>query len=360
MNERSLMSGNIVIVDDNPSNLRVLGEMLQQVGCKVRQALNGELALQSIDAQPPELVLLDVRMPGMDGYEVCAQLKTGAHTRDIPIIFISALHDTEDKVRAFQAGGVDFITKPFQMEEVLARVWTHLRLYRMQRNLETVVAEHTAALRDSYDSILESERRYQSILDQTIQAIALMVEKRDPYTAGHQQRVAELATVVARRMGMDPGRIEGVRLGAMIHDIGKINVPAEILSHPGRLDDNKFSMIKTHCEVGYDIIKDVNFPWPVAQLILQHHERLDGTGYPHGLQGDAIIQEARIVAVVDVVEAMASHRPYRPALGLAAAVAEIEAGGGVRYDAACVEILVDLVAKGKIAMDASGNIVFEE
>jgi putative nucleotidyltransferase with HDIG domain len=174
-------------------------------------------------------------------------------------------------------------------------------------------------------------------LSDTIRAIALTVEKRDPYTAGHQNKVADLCAAIGRELGLPAERIEGMRLAALIHDIGKIYVPAEILNRPGRLTPAEFEIIKSHPGVGYDIVKDVKFPWPVGDMIVQHHERLDGSGYPRGLKGEAIILEARILAVADAVEAMAAHRPYRPAHGIEAAPEEIERHRGERYDPAAVD-----------------------
>ena len=171
-------------------------------------------------------------------------------------------------------------------------------------------------------------------LEATITALAGMVELRDPYTAGHQRNVSLLAAAIARDMGLSELDIEGIRLAGVVHDIGKINAPAEILSKPGKLSKIEFELIKMHAQAGRDIIKGVDFPWPVAQMILQHHERLDGSGYPNGLQGDAIVIGAKILAVADVVEAMMARRPYREALGLDAALAEIERGNGTLYDAA--------------------------
>ncbi|WP_054774348.1 response regulator, partial [Methylogaea oryzae] len=305
--------GNIVIVDDQPNNLHVLSGILQQAGYKVRPALSGELALKSVASYPPDLVLLDIRMPGMDGYEVCRRLKQDAQLREIPVIFISALQDVEDKVAAFQAGGVDYLTKPFQMEEVLARVQAHLKLYRLQRDLQGMVEERSQALVQTLERLQESQRRYSDILEQTIQAIALTIEKRDPYTAGHQARVSKLAVAIAGEIGMEPERIEGLRLGAMVHDIGKIYVPVEILNRPGRLSENEFSLVKTHPQVGHEIIANVCFPWPVAEMILQHHERMDGSGYPRGLRGEDILLEARVIAVADTLE-HGVPSAYRPAV----------------------------------------------
>jgi len=335
-------NGSIVIVDDNPNNLQVLSSILQQEGYKVRPALSGELALRAIAASPPDLVLLDVRMPGMDGYQTCQRLKAQPETADIPVIFISALNEAEDKLTAFDVGAVDYVSKPFQAAEVLARVRAQLQLHRMQRRLELLVTERTAELRATCESLESSRSQYRRMLEQTIQAIALTIEKRDPYTAGHQVRVSQLAAAIAGEMRLDADRLDGLRLGGMIHDIGKIYLPAEILSRPGRLSDAEFALIKTHSEVGSEIVANVEFPWPVAQLILQHHERLDGSGYPHGVRGDAMLLEARILAVADVVEAMASHRPYRAALGIDKALEEVGRGRGRLYDPDVVDVCVGL------------------
>jgi HD-GYP domain-containing protein (c-di-GMP phosphodiesterase class II) len=173
-------------------------------------------------------------------------------------------------------------------------------------------------------------------------AISSTVEMRDPYTAGHQRRVADLAAAIARQMGLEEERAHGIRLASTVHDLGKVHVPAEVLSKPGRLSELEFRFIQVHPQAGHDILKAIEFPWPIAQTVLQHHERLDGSGYPQGARGDAIILEARILAVADVVEAMASHRPYRPSLGLEAAFAEISDKRGVLFDPAVVDACLEL------------------
>ncbi len=181
----------------------------------------------------------------------------------------------------------------------------------------------------------------------TVQAISRLVEMRDPYTAGHQRRVADLARAIAKEMGLSNEQIDGIRVTSLIHDIGKISVPAEILSKPGRLTEMEFNMIKIHPQYGYEILRPLEFPWPVAQTVLQHHERIDGSGYPSGLSDKEITKEARILAVADVVEAMISHRPYRPALGLNQALEEISKNSGVLYDRKVVEVCTNLfVQKG--------------
>ncbi|MEW6077965.1 MAG: PAS domain S-box protein [Thermodesulfobacteriota bacterium] len=188
----------------------------------------------------------------------------------------------------------------------------------------------------------ESVDRLRKALEQTVRAIASIVETRDPYTAGHQRRVADLACAIAREMGLSHDRIEGLRVAATIHDIGKISIPAGILSKPSKLTEHEFGILQTHPEKGYEILKEIDFPWPVARIVREHHERLNGTGYPGNLKGDGILMESYIMSVADVVEAMATHRPYRAALGMAAALEEIEKNRGALYHEGVVDVCLRL------------------
>ena len=204
------------------------------------------------------------------------------------------------------------------------------------------LAERKRAERELQRSL----KKLQVTLEGTIRALASAVEMRDPYTAGHQRDVTQLACAIAKEMGLPEEQIEGIRMAGLIHDIGKINVPAEILSKPGTLNGLEFGLIKTHPQVGHDILNGaIEFPWPVAQIVLQHHERMDGSGYPQGLSGEEILLEARILGVADVVEAMASHRPYRPALSVSQALEEISQNRGVLYDPEVVDACLKVFAK---------------
>jgi PAS domain S-box-containing protein len=183
-------------------------------------------------------------------------------------------------------------------------------------------------------------------LEDTIDALGFALQTKDPFTAGHQRRVADLSCIIAERMNYDKDCIRGIRLAALVHDIGKIYVPTEILSKPGKLTDVEFDIIKTHSQAGYDIIKSIEFPWPIATIVLQHHERLDGSGYPHGLREDEILREAKIMGIADVVESISSHRPYRAALGIDAALDEISSKKGILYDPEAAEACIKLFDEG--------------
>ena len=206
---------------------------------------------------------------------------------------------------------------------------------RHRENLEKLVKERTEELRAALNNLRET-------LEGAIQIISSTVEMRDPYTAGHQHRVTNLARAIATEMGLPEDKIDAIRMAGIIHDLGKISVPAEILAKPGRITEHEFGIIKSHPQVGYDILKGIKFPWPITQIVYQHHERMDGSGYPQGLSGDEIILEARIIAVADVVEAMASHRPYRPALGIEVALEEISEKKGIHYDEKVVDACIRL------------------
>ena len=327
--------GKILAVDDTPASLKLLTDILKAEGYDVRSAISGEVALHSAMNNPPELVLLDIRMPEMNGFEVCRRLKAQFETREVPVIFVSAISETDEKVLGFELGAVDFVTKPYQREELLARVRTHLELNRLRNHLEELVEERTAELR-------ESEKKLRNGLLDSITAVAATVEMRDPYTAGHQRRVAQLAIAIAKWLQLPAEQVQGVHLASVVHDVGKIRVPAEILSKPGRLSELEFRIIKEHPQNGHEILKSIDFPWPIAEIVLQHHERLDGSGYPRALKGDQILLDARIIAVSDVVEAMVSHRPYRAGLGVDAALEEITRHRGKLYDPSVVDACLAL------------------
>lgn len=267
----------------------------------------------------------------------------------------------EDRVRSLEEEAARKAVEADKDAAERLRLEKELRLARIE--IDQFVDRRTEELARANDElhgkVLEtrrSEDHLQSTLDRlegslegTFKAMAMTLELRDPYMAGHQTRVSGLAVAIAREMNLPWEKIEGLRFAGLIHDIGKISAPAEIMAKPCRLTKSEFQLVKDHPRVGYDMIKDIAFPWPVAHIILQHHERLDGSGYPDGLVGDAIMVEARVLAVADVVEALCSLRPYRPALGLEKGLDEVRKGRGIRYDARVVDACVKVFRDGRFA-----------
>lgn len=213
------------------------------------------------------------------------------------------------------------------------------------------IARDISERKKAQEEARENTERLVTAMEHAIQAMTMVVEMRDPHTAGHQQRATQLACAIAKEIGLSKERVGGLRLAGLIHDIGKVRVPAEILMNPDGLSEPEFMMIKAHPRLGYEILRTIDFPWPVAKIVLQHHERMDGSGYPSGLSGEDIVMEARILAVADVVDAMASHRPYRPALGIDDALEEISQNRGVLYDSRVVDACLMLFRDKKFGFE---------
>jgi putative two-component system response regulator len=337
----------VLIVDDNPTNIDVLVSTLKK-DFRLGIAKNGESALQYVLKYSPDLILLDIMMPQMDGYEVCQRLKSLPQTEAIPIIFITAKSNAVDKTKAFEIGAVDYITKPFHTMEVKARIKTHLALAQMKIELHRQ--------NDLLEKQVEQKTmEIQEMLQGSILSMALMAEIRDPYTAGHQQRVAQLSCAIAKHMGLTSSIVEGIRIAALLHDVGKIRVPVSILNRTGHLLDAELAVVKIHPQIGFEILRNIPFPWPCAQIVLQHHERLDGSGYPFGLQAEEILLEAKILAVADVTEATSSFRPYRPAQGIEAALGELREHRGSSYDTDIVDACLALFEKDGFQFDDNSS-----
>ncbi|PJC75897.1 MAG: two-component system response regulator [Syntrophobacterales bacterium CG_4_8_14_3_um_filter_58_8] len=367
----------ILCVDDDEASLNLLEDILVLGGYQAVNAASGKDALLKIKSQTVDLVLLDIRMPGMDGFEVCRQIKEDQKLSDIPIIMVTGLASQKDRVRGIEAGVEDYFSKPFDRTELLAKIKILLKVKKLndeRKRAETQKEAALAALKKSRDELDDqvrvrtaelakanellqadirerehAEEQLQQTLESlrkavsaTVQVMVSAVETRDPYTAGHQLRSANLAQAIATEMGLPQDKIEGIRMAGSIHDIGKLSIPAEILSKPTKLSEIEFSLIKEHARQGYKILKNVESPWPLAEIVRQHHERMDGSGYPRNLKGTEILIEARILAVADVVEAMASHRPYRPGLGIDLALSEIEKNRGIFYDDAVADACLRL------------------
>ncbi len=335
----------ILSIDDKKDNLvtleAVLGDLLPEA--EVVSVQGGAEGIEEALCLKPDVILLDLRMPGMDGYEVTARLREMSETRSIPIIALTALDtSTENKVKALDAGVDAFLVKPLEETELIAQLRAMARLRESEVLLQRERDMLEEKVRDRTRELEESARAIERTLEETVYVLAKTVESKDPYTSGHQRRVAELGERIAARLGLDDYVRKSVFMAGMIHDIGKIQVPSEILSKPGKISIAEFDIIRQHPEIGCKILKPVNFPWPVADITLQHHERMDGSGYPRGLSNGEIMPEARILAVADVVEAMSSHRPYRPSLGIEQALGEIRQGSGTFYDPDVVAVCLEL------------------
>lgn len=338
--------GEVLVVDDDPAVLNMLGSILSKYGYHVRAASNGPQALETAQVRPPDLALLDVNMPQMDGYEVCRQLKANARMREMPVIFISGRGEAADKLKGFAAGGVDYVTKPFQLYEVLARVQTHLTLHRLQQQLHQANADLEMWMVERTSHLEQSVEQLRRSLDGALGVLARLAALRNPHGAGHPSRTAQLARVIGQELGLTGDQIDGLGAAALLCDLGMAGVPEAILLKPGALTPAELTLIRTHPQLGADLAQSLELSWPVDQFILQHHERLDGSGYPAGLKGEEILLEARILAVADVMAALCAPRLHRPALGLEQALAELVSGAGRLYDPRVVIACVQLFKEG--------------
>ena len=367
----------ILAVDDDPTILDLYRRILSpddplpampvfEVTCCTQGDEAVDMVANSLEENTPFAVaFLDLNMPpGPDGQWTAGEI----HNLDpgINIIMVTGYRSTNtghEQTKSNFSNQSLYLQKPFYRKEIiqfstaLSTKWQAERqLIDLHSELETLVEKRTAELVESNKLLkieIENRKHVQAeleqgvqnlkkVMDSTIQAIAMTVEKRDPYTSGHQMRVAALTRAIAKTIKLTEDQVEGAYMAASLHDIGKISLPAEILSKPIKLTEIEISLIQAHAQSGYDILKGIEFPWPIADIIIQHHERLDGSGYPRGLAGDDISIEARIIGVADVVETMASHRPYRPSMGIEKALEEITRNSGILYDAdvvtACLKI----------------------
>jgi len=314
---------NILVVEDERIVAEDIKMRLQKLGYKVPGIVfSGEEAVKKAEEIQPDLVLMDIVLEKkMNGIEAAAIISSRF---DIPIVYLTAYADDKTTERAKITEPFGYILKPFEDRDLHTTIEMALHKHKME------------------NIIKEKEDRLRKNLEETINALASAVEMRDPYTAGHQKRVTNLACAIAEEMGLSKEKIDGIHMAGIIHDVGKILVPAEILSKPGPLTKIDFSMIETHPQVGYDILKTIEFPYPVAQIVLQHHERMDGSGYPAGLSDEEILLEAKVLAVADVVEAISSRRPYRAALGINRALKEISKNRSILYDPEAVDACLKL------------------
>ncbi|MFC1495507.1 HD domain-containing phosphohydrolase [Thermodesulfobacteriota bacterium] len=329
---------NILILDDEPAIRNMIERIVKKNWPNCTQASSAEEALEILEKGTYDLILSDINLPGKSGIDFISDVLS--MYPDTAAIMVSGIDDPDIVEKTLEIGAYGYIVKPLRASEVIINISNALR----RRKLEMDSRVH---LEELEDIVQKRTAKLQEALDGIIQVVAQTVESRDPYTAGHQRRVAELALKISEEMKCPKDQEKGIHTVGVIHDLGKISIPAEILSKPTLLTDIEYSLMKTHPQIGYDILKEIDFPWPVAEIIYQHHERIDGTGYPRGLKGGEILLEAKIIAVSDVVEAMASHRPYRPALGIAAGLDEILKNKGKLYAPDVVDACLEVFRKGE-------------
>ncbi len=329
----------ILIVDDYPDNLFTLNKLLQALDVEVHQATRGEDALALTLDHDFCVAILDVQMPGMDGYELAELLRGNESTSHLPIIFLSAIYSGEYYHRkAYDAGAVDFLTKPYVPEILLSKVRVFINLYEQRLQLkswgewlEFLVRERTSELSQSYDD--------------TLLGWAKALELRERETAGHSLRVVELTMRMAREIGMSPALQIHVQRGALLHDIGKMGVPDSILLKPASLSEDEWGEMRQHPVYAYELLRHIKFLEPALAIPYAHHEHWDGTGYPRGLKGEQIPLEARIFALADVWDALTSNRPYRKALPRAEAIEYIRRHGGSHFDPNLTERFIAMILR---------------
>ncbi|RLE12965.1 two-component system response regulator, partial [Candidatus Aerophobetes bacterium] len=310
----------ILVVDDEPANVDLVQSYLKANSYKVIKAYSGEEALKKAFADPPDLILLDVMMPDISGFEICRRLKSDNRTQLIPVILLTALQDFQSKIQGLEAGADEFLSKPFNLTELLTRVRNLLRIKRLTDQLEQT--------------------------ESVIFALARAVEAKDSYTKEHILRIANYAERLGRALNLESQEILAIRYGGILHDIGKIGVSEAILRKPGPLTEQEWLEIRKHPIIGESIIQPMRFANKVGPIVRGHHERWDGKGYPDGLKEKAIPLGARIVALVDSYDAMTTDRPYRKALSVKRACREIEQDAGSKFDPELVPIFLKLLKEG--------------
>ena len=350
LTEKTVQDANILIVDDVIANLVVLTEMIRKSGYVARPVTSVKQAIQAIEVTTPQLILLDISMPDMDGFEWCAKLKKDAKTRDIPIIFISALNATEDKIRGFKLGAVDFISKPFEHEEVSLRINTHLKIHRMQQELEIYNQKLQKLVKEQMEKIAMEEKNL-------IYAMARMCEARDKGRENHIENVGKNSRLLAMSLqfsGLYENEItqdfiDTIELAAPLHDIGKIYIPDNILQKKGKLSENEEKTLESHTELGAKNLSEAyaqseynDFLRMAIEIAKYHHEKFDGTGYPLGLKGSNIPLSARIVSVVDMYDKLLKEYAYEGDGAHDKALLHMKSEAGQSFDPDIIEVFLKI------------------
>lgn len=325
------MSSTILIVDDEYSGRETLQSVLEGEGYNLIMAENGHQAIEKAKAFQPDVILLDVMMPGMTGFEVCERIRSDSQVAEIPIIILTALDDRESLLTGLKAGADDFISKPFDRFELRARLIGITRLNRYHK-----LMEEREKLQKAHQRLLEA-------YSATIEGWSHAMDLRDQETEGHSQRVTELTLKLAQTFGIEGDELVNIRHGALLHDMGKLGIPDSILQKPAKLTDEEWVKMRTHPQLAYNMLYPVEYLRPALDIPFCHHEKWDGSGYPRGLKGDQIPLSARIFAIVDVWDAVTSDRPYRPAWSREQALNYIREQSGTHFDPQIVEQFFKLI-----------------
>ncbi len=330
------MIPHIIVVDDDPIILKSAWNTLTNVGFRVAVLKSGKALLEYTQDNPvADIILMDISMPEMDGFETVKELKrSGSGWRETPVIFLTGNEDEDAETRGLSLGAMDFIRKPFVANVLILRVKHAVELIRLQKNLEGMVEEKT--------------RENENLFLHVVESLADAIDAKDNYTKGHSGRVAAYSKEIAKRYGYDEKRQEKIFMMGLLHDVGKIGVPDEVINKPGRLTDEEFAKIKKHPGIGGKILDNIREMPELAAGAKWHHERYDGKGYPEGLSGDDIPEEARIIAVADAFDAMTSTRSYRGALPIEEVRREIEKGKGNQFDPKFADIMLEIIDEGEI------------
>ena len=325
----------IMLVDDDEINKKAVMGMLQE-HYRIIGAASGKQALELLETAVPDLILLDVHMKGMSGHEVIRTLKENPAYADIPVVFLTSDEDESTEIQGFSEGATDFIRKPLRKRVAIQRIDRILELAYLQKNLRQEVERQTEV----------AERRRKSVerlVIQMVHALANTIDAKDSYTNGHSTRVAKYSAMIAARMGYTGEKLELLRYTALLHDIGKIGIPEEIINKPSKLTDEEYQIIKTHPVIGSNILKEITEIPDIAIGARWHHERYDGKGYPDGLKGNEIPEIARIIGVADAYDAMTSRRSYRGIIPQETVMGELERGKGSQFDPQIAEIMLELI-----------------
>lgn len=330
------MSDWILVVDDDTSNLKMASRILSRENMRVSSLKSGEDTIKFLQENRPDIILLDVHMPGMDGFETLAAIRENKATADIPVIFLTADDDSNTEKKGLEAGAIDFIKKPFVPEVLLLRVRHTIDLIRLQTNLSQEVEKKT-------QEVTAQHEKLERISMQIVKTLSGAIDAKDTYTNGHSTRVAEYSKEIARRAGFSEEMQDNIYMMGLLHDVGKIGIPDAIINKPAKLTDEEYAVIQNHPVMGAKILKNITeFP-KLSTGARWHHERYDGKGYPDGISGGDIPVEARIIAIADAYDAMTSRRSYRDGLPQALVRGEVQKGKGTQFDPVFAEIMLSMI-----------------